>query len=107
MHKHKLPLALLLTALLALFCTNVEAADPALVSAAENEGRLMLYACDVGETPPQIKNFEKLYPKIKISSYVAGCWQTYNRNANESSSGRPVADLMQATEPPRRYLWAV
>jgi iron(III) transport system substrate-binding protein len=98
MRKNKLSLTLFLTALLALFRTNVEAADPALVGAAENEGKLMLYACDVGETPPQIKNFEKLYPKIKISSYVAGCWQTYNRNANESSSARPVADLMQATE---------
>ncbi len=98
MRKYKLLIALLLTAPFALFRTNVEAADPALVGAAEKEGRLMLYACDVGETPLQIKNFEKLYPKIKISSYVAGCWQTYNRNANESSSGRPVADLMQATE---------
>jgi iron(III) transport system substrate-binding protein len=90
-----LPLVLL-TAVL--FCTDVEAADPALVGAAEKEGKLTLYACDVGETPPQIKNFEKLYPKIRVSSYVAGCWQTYNRNANESSSGRPIADLMQATQ---------
>ena len=96
MHKWSLPL--LFTALLLLLCVNARAADPALVAAAEKEGKLMIYACDVGETPPQIKNFEKLYPKVKVSSYVAGCWQTYNRNASESSAGRPIADLMQATE---------
>lgn len=97
-YKIRLPVASLLMSLMVSVCTNAKAADPALVAAAEKEGTLVLYACDVGETPPQVRSFERLYPKVKVSSYVAGCWQTYNRNANESSSGRPIADLMQATE---------
>lgn len=77
---------------------EVSAADPRLVEAAEREGQLMIYGCDVSETPMQIKRFTELYPKIKVSSYVAGCWQIYNRHASERAAGKVLADLFYATE---------
>lgn len=69
------------------------AADRALVEAAEREGRLVVYGCDPGETPGYIAKFQSLYPKIKVSSYLGGCWQIYNRHVNERSAGRPVASV--------------
>jgi iron(III) transport system substrate-binding protein len=74
------------------------AADPALVAAAEREGQLMLYDCDIPETPPQVKRFSELYPKIKVSTYVAGCWQMYNRYAGERAAGKMLADVTVATD---------
>lgn len=78
--------------------TSAIAADPRLVEAAEREGQLMIYGCDVSETPMQIKRFSELYPKIKVSSYVAGCWQIYNRHSSERAAGKVLADLFYATE---------
>lgn len=80
------------------FCTRVMAADQRLIEAAEKEGQLMIYGCDVSETPMQVKRFTELYPKIKISTYVAGCWQIYNRHVNEKAAGQPIADIFYATE---------
>lgn len=93
-------IAVLVWALVALALTGKPAigADPRLVEAAEKEGQLMIYGCDVSETPMQIRNFEKLYPRIKVMSYVAGCWQTFNRHASERAAGKPLADLFYATE---------
>jgi iron(III) transport system substrate-binding protein len=69
------------------------AADPALVAAAEKEGQLVVYGCDPPETPGYIKQFMEKYPKIKVSSYLAGCWQIYNRHATERGAGKPVASV--------------
>ena len=74
------------------------AADPKLVAAAEQEGQLVLYNCDIGESPVQTKRFSELYPKIKVTTYVASCWQTYNRHAAERGAGRPIADAFISTD---------
>jgi len=74
------------------------AADPNLVAAAEQEGQLALYNCDIGESPVQVKRFNELYPKIKVTTYVASCWQTYNRHAAERAAGRPIADAFISTD---------
>src|ERR1043166_7708407 len=74
------------------------AVDPALVTAAEQEGQLALYNCDIGESPVQVKRFNELYPKIKVTTYVASCWQTHNRHAAERGAGRPIADAFIATD---------
>lgn len=88
-----------LVALLAVgVCSQARAADPALVSAAEKEGSLVLYGCDPPQTPVYARAFEKKYPKIKVTTYIAGCWQIYNRNATEAQAGRQTADAFFATE---------
>ena len=74
------------------------AADPKLVAAAEQEGQLAIYNCDIGESPVQVKRFSELYPKIKVTTYVASCWQTYNRHAAERGAGRPIADAFISTD---------
>ena len=74
------------------------AAEPKLVAAAEQEGQLAIYNCDIGESPVQIKRFSELYPRIKVTTYVASCWQTYNRHAAERGAGRPIADAFVSTD---------
>ncbi len=74
------------------------AIDPALVAAAEQEGQLVLYNCDIGESPVQVKRFSELYPKIKVTTYVASCWQTYNRHVAERGAARPIADVFVSTD---------
>jgi len=84
--------------LLAGFTVHARAADPALVAAAGQEGSLVLYGCDPPQTPVYAAAFEKKYPKIKVSTYIAGCWQIYNRNATEQQAARQTADAFFATE---------
>ena len=75
-----------------------EAADPALVAAAEKEGQLVVYGGDISETPHQIKRFMEVYPKIKATSVTAGGWQLYNRYMSEHSAGQAVADVFTNVE---------
>ncbi len=74
------------------------AADPKVVAAAEQEGQLALYNCDISESPVQVKRFGELYPKIKVTTYVASCWQTYNRHVAERGAERPIADTFISTD---------
>ena len=69
------------------------AADPALVAAAEKDGQLVVYGCDPPETPGYINQFMQKYPKIKVTSYLAGCWQIYNRHVSERGAGKPIASV--------------
>ena len=48
--------------------------------------------------PVQVKRFSELYPKIKVTTYVASCWQTYNRHVAERGAGRPIADALIPTD---------
>jgi iron(III) transport system substrate-binding protein len=75
-----------------------QAADPALVAAAEKEGELVVYGGDISETPHQIKRFMEIYPKIKATSVTAGGWQLYNRYMSEQSAGQAVADAFTNVE---------
>ncbi len=72
--------------------------DQALITAAEKEGQLTVYGCDPPQTPIYTKRFMELYPKIKVTSYVAGCWDIYNRNTQESAAGKQIADVFFALE---------
>jgi iron(III) transport system substrate-binding protein len=76
----------------------VGAADKALIDAAEKEGSLVIYSCDPPGTPGYVKRFNELYPKIKVNSYLAGCWTMYNRHVNERSAGKPAASVFFSIE---------
>lgn len=82
----------------ALGTLSAQAADPALVAAAEKEGELVVYGGDISETPHQVKRFRELYPKIKATSVTAGGWQVYNRYMSEHNAGKPVADVFTNVE---------
>jgi iron(III) transport system substrate-binding protein len=90
--------AVLACAVIALCGVRAEAADPALVAAAEAEGQLVVYGGDISETPHQIKRFMEVYPKIKATSVTAGGWQLYNRYMSEHAAGQAVADAFTNVE---------
>ncbi|MGF7161552.1 iron(III) transport system substrate-binding protein [Rhodoligotrophos appendicifer] len=77
---------------------KADAADPALIEAAKKEGELTVYGCDPGQTPVYIEAFKKLYPEINVTSYLAGCWQIYNRHVTERGAGKQVADVFFSLE---------
>jgi iron(III) transport system substrate-binding protein len=85
-------------ALTALVGTPANAADPALVAAAEKEGQLVVYGGDISETPYQVKRFMEVYPKIKATFVTAGGWQLFNRYMSEHSAGQAVADAFTNVE---------
>jgi iron(III) transport system substrate-binding protein len=91
-------LAGLAGSLVALGALSAEAADPALVAAAEKEGQLVVYGGDISETPHQVKRFMEVYPKIKATSVTAGGWQVYNRYMTEHNAGQAVADVFTNVE---------
>ena len=76
----------------------VHASDAALTVAAKKEGSLTLYACDPPQTPLYVERFKQVYPQIQVNTYVAGCWQLYNRHASEHHAKRQAADVFFATE---------
>ena len=84
--------------LVALSPTNAVAADAALIAAAKKEGSLIVYGCDPPQTPIYLDAFKKLYPEIKISSYIAGCWQIYNRHVTERTGNKQAADVFFSLE---------
>jgi iron(III) transport system substrate-binding protein len=88
----------LLACALAVAGTAARASDEALIQAAKKEGSLVVYGCDPGQTPVYLNAFQKKYPDIKVTSYVAGCWQIYDRNVSERQAGRQAADSFFATE---------
>ena len=78
--------------------TAAQASDEALVQAAKKEGSLVVYGCDPGQTPVYLSAFQKKYPDITVTSYLAGCWQIYDRHVSERQAGRQAADAFFATE---------
>ncbi len=86
-------------ALIAALCPRPShAADPAVVAAAEKEGKLVVYSCDPSETPHYVKDFAALYPKIRVTTYLAGCWQVYNRQVNEHGAGRTIGSVILSVD---------
>lgn len=76
---------------------TAQAADEALVSAAESEGELAVYG-DPFVVPLLLKNFSAKYPKIRVTSATGDGWQIYNRFVSENNSGRPLMDVMYQAE---------
>src|SRR5438552_17937300 len=74
------------------------ASDPALIAAAKKEGSLVVYGCDPPQTPVYVDAFKKVYPDIKVTTYVAGCWQIYNRHVAERGAGKQAADVFFSLE---------
>jgi iron(III) transport system substrate-binding protein len=89
---------ILLVAAVSFGSAAAHASDAAIVAAAEKEGSLTLYGCDPPQTPLYVARFKQLYPKIQVSTYVAGCWQIYNRHVTERGAKRQAADVFFATE---------
>ena len=94
----RIAVAIAACALTALVGTPANAADPALVAAAEKEGQLVVYGGDISETPYQVKRFMEVYPKIKATFVTAGGWQLFNRYMSENSAGQAVADAFTNVE---------
>ncbi|MFM0203417.1 extracellular solute-binding protein [Paraburkholderia fungorum] len=84
--------------ILPLVSADAFASDPALIAAAKKEGSLVVYGCDPPQTPVYLDAFKKRYPEIKVSSYVAGCWQIYNRHIAERNAGKQAADAFFSLE---------
>jgi len=74
------------------------AADPQLEAAAKKEGSLVVYGCDPPQTPVYLEAFKKRYPGIQVSSYLAGCWQIYNRHVTERGAHKQAADVFFSLE---------
>lgn len=89
---------LLLVWLLAASGRTAWAADPQLEAAAKKEGSLVVYGCDPPQTPVYLAAFKKRYPDIQVSSYLAGCWQIYNRHVTERGARKQAADVFFSLE---------
>jgi iron(III) transport system substrate-binding protein len=101
MYKFSSPLflfAFLLSCVLALFSSSARATDAATIAAAKKEGSLVLYGCDPPQTPVYVEAFKKLYPEIKVTTYLAGCWQIYNRHVAERTANKQTADVFFSLE---------
>ena len=98
MSLRRLPGLAFLAVLLTLAATSAHAADPALVKAAEAEGSLVVYGCDPVQMPGYFAAFQKKYPQIKLTSYLAGCWQLYGRHMTERETGKQAADVIFSIE---------
>lgn len=77
---------------------SARAADPELEAAARKEGSLVVYGCDPPQTPVYLEAFKKRYPGIQVSSYLAGCWQIYNRHVTERGARKQAADVFFSLE---------
>src|ERR1700748_3850053 len=96
-------LAPLAAAVAALACTTAFAQVPAgypadyaqLVAAAKKEGKVVIYsALDTKAAQPLIKDFNAVYPDIKVEYNDMNSTEMYNRFIAESAAGQGSADVM-------------
>src|SRR4029078_8753307 len=91
---------LVLSAIVApVFAQTVPAGYPAdyaqTIAAAKKEGKVVIYsALDTKAAHPRIKNFNALYPDIKVEYNDMNSTEMYNRFIAESASGQGGADVM-------------
>ncbi len=65
------------------------------IAAANKEGKLVIYsALDTKAAQPLIKDFNALYPNIKVEYSDLNSTELYNRFIAESASGQGSADVM-------------
>ncbi len=65
------------------------------IAAAKKEGKVVVYsALDTKAAQPLIKDFNALYPEIKVEYTDANSTEMYNRFIAESASGQGSADVM-------------
>ncbi|UXY17152.1 ABC transporter substrate-binding protein [Chitiniphilus purpureus] len=66
-----------------------------LVAAAKKEGKLIIYAAtDTAAARPLLKDFEALYPGIKVEYNDMNTTELYNRFISESAAGSTSADVL-------------
>lgn len=93
-------LLLALTALVApAFAQSIPAGYPAdyaqTIAAAKKEGKVVIYsALDTKAAQPLIKDFNALYPDIKVEYNDMNSTEMYNRFIAEAASGQGGADVM-------------
>jgi iron(III) transport system substrate-binding protein len=76
---------------------SANAADAALVAAAEKEGQLVIYG-DGFLVPLLVKGFSAKYPNVKVTSATGDAWMIYNRYVSEQTANRPVMDVFYQAE---------
>ena len=76
---------------------SAHAATPALVEAAEKEGKVVVYG-DSSMVPFLVEGFAKQYPKIQATTVTGGSWDTYNRFLMEKGAGRTIADVLMGAD---------
>src|SRR4029079_2908885 len=68
---------------------------PQTIAAAKKEGKVVIYsALDTKAAQPLIKDFNALYPNIKVEYNDMNSTEMYNRFIAESASGQGSADVM-------------
>jgi len=95
----RLVLLALATIALPVFAQSVPAGYPAdyaqTVAAAKKEGKVVVYsALDTKAAQPLIKDFNAVYPDIKVEYNDMNSTEMYNRFIAESASGQGGADIM-------------
>jgi iron(III) transport system substrate-binding protein len=71
------------------------ATAPAIVSAAEGEGAVVVYATtDSTAVAAMLKDFAALYPKIKVEYDDMNSTEVYNRFVSEAAAGAGSADVL-------------
>ena len=88
-----------LTALAFVAAAQVPAGYPAdyaaIVAAAQKEGKVGIYsATDTAAANPLIKDFEALYPGVKVEYSDMNTTEVYNRVISEKAAGGASADVM-------------
>ena len=70
-----------------------------LIAAAEKEGQLTLYTADFAETQQEvIKEFNKVFPKIKVAMVRAPGGQLITRIKTEAAAGKLGADVVNHSD---------
>jgi len=95
----RLALLVLATIVAPVFAQTVPAGYPAdyaqTIAAAKKEGKVVIYsALDTKAAQPLIKDFNALYPDIKVEYNDMNSTEMYNRFIAESASGQGGADVM-------------
>ena len=95
----RLVLLALATIALPVFAQSVPAGYPAdyaqTIAAAKKEGKVVVYsALDTKAAQPLIKDFNAVYPDIKVEYNDMNSTEMYNRFIAESASGQGGADVM-------------
>ncbi len=95
---HRIALALCASATLSAAHAQVPAGYPAdyatIVAAARNEGKVRIYSStDTNAATPLIKDFEALYPGVKVEYSDMNTTELYNRVISEKAAGGASGDV--------------
>src|SRR5919206_259184 len=79
----------------ALAAAGDPATAPQVASAADGEGKLVVYSTtDSASVQPMLKDFAALHPKIAVEYNDMNSTEVYNRFVSEAGAGSSSADLL-------------